>query len=260
LRVSRRRGNFPRRAHVPAVPTAHAPPRPTWQNCRWSGSMAVEAAGAEAIEAEEAMKTCYRFARVRAWQHVRVVACCTHALLPLLPRACLNACRDLGYHRGTRLTIGPLSGACQSAPLLPRACLDPCRDLGYHRRHPTYHRAARRSMSGSQPRSRQPSRALTCCNPFSNPCSPLLQIFNAPTTAAVAAVVPTVTAVATTTAADAHAVGGPIPYGILSTAPRFGIDPPHLAPAVAPTTTPTTTLPYHRPGRLRPKQLPRPPR
>jgi hypothetical protein len=72
--------------------------------------------------------------------------------------------------------------------------------------------------------------------------------------------VPTVTAVATTTAADAHAVGGPIPYGILSTAPRLGIDPPHLAPAVAPTTTPTTTLPYHRPGRLRPKQLPRPPR
>ena len=135
-----------------------------------------------------------------------------------------------------------------------------CRDLGNHRRHPTYHRAARRSMSGSQPRSRQPSRALTCCNPFSNPCSPLLQIFNAPTTAAVAAVVPTVTAVATTTAADAHAVGGPIPYGILSTAPRLGIDPPHLAPAVAPTTTPTTTLPYHRPGRLRPKQLPRPPR
>ena len=28
------------------------------------------------------------------------------ALLLLLPRACLHACRDLGYHRGTRLTIG----------------------------------------------------------------------------------------------------------------------------------------------------------
>ena len=36
------------------------------------------------------------------------------ALLLLLPRACLHACRDLGYHRGTRLTIGPLSGACQA--------------------------------------------------------------------------------------------------------------------------------------------------
>ena len=34
-----------------------------------------------------------------------------------------------------------------------------CRDLGNHRRHPTYHRAARRSMSGIQPRSRQPPRA-----------------------------------------------------------------------------------------------------
>ena len=52
--------------------------------------------------------------------------------------ACVAACA-----RGRMLHTYPAAAAAARLPA------DACRDLGYHRRHPTHHRAARRSISGS---------------------------------------------------------------------------------------------------------------
>jgi len=53
-----------------------------------------------------------------------------------------------------RAAKGPLARVRGSVRAWPHAAAarlpaDACRDLGYHRRHPTHHRAARRSISGS---------------------------------------------------------------------------------------------------------------
>jgi hypothetical protein len=61
--------------------------------------------------------SCKRSARSRAWQRARVAACCTHTLLLLLPRGCLQMLAAIwATIAGTRLTIGPLGGASQAAP------------------------------------------------------------------------------------------------------------------------------------------------
>ena len=61
--------------------------------------------------------SCKRSARWRAWQRARVAACCTHTLLLLLPRGCLQMLAAIwATIAGTRLTIGPLGGASQAAP------------------------------------------------------------------------------------------------------------------------------------------------
>ena len=89
---------------------------------------------------------------------------------PRQPTLCTH---DGGCNRFARVRAWPRAHACLHTIMPCHAC----RDLGYHRRHPTHHRAARRSMSGSEPLGSHALRSLTYCNPVSKPCcSPLLQI------------------------------------------------------------------------------------
>ncbi len=57
------------------------------------------------------------YAGSRAWQRARVAAYCTHTLLLLLPRGCLQVLAAIwATIAGTRLTIGPLQAAPPPSP------------------------------------------------------------------------------------------------------------------------------------------------